>query len=305
MSQSGALITAIIDWARARGIGFSHVVSLGDMADVDFGDLLDYLAGDAKSRAILLYMESVTQAPKFLSAARRAARTKPVIVVKAGPRRRRCAKAALSHTGALAGADAAYEAAFRRAGLLRVRELDDLFSAAEMLARHPRLTGERLAILTNGGGAGVLAADRLSDQRRPPRRVCRDAARAALDAVLPPTWSHGNPVDIIGDAEPERYARALDVLLEDDGADAVLVMNCPTALASSTAAAEAVVGTTEKRARGGQAGEAAARELARRRGEPGGAQAVCGQRHRQLRDAGRGDRRLHAARPAMRARRRS
>ena len=162
MSQSGALITAIIDWARGRNIGFSHVVSLGDMADVDFGDMLDYLAGDVQSRAILLYMESVTNAPKFMSAARRAARSKPVIVVKTG-RSASGAKAALSHTGALAGADGAYEAAFRRAGVLRVRELDELFSAAEILARHPPLTGERLAILTNGGGAGVLATDRLGD----------------------------------------------------------------------------------------------------------------------------------------------
>ena len=213
LSQSGALITAIVDWARGHRIGFSHVVSLGDMADADFGDLLDYLAGDARSRAILLYMEAVTHAPKFLSAARRAARSKPVIVVKSG-REATGAKAALSHTGALAGADAAYEAAFRRAGLLRVRELQDLFSAAEILARHPRLTGERLAILTNGGGAGVMAADRLAelDGRL---ATLSDPATAALDAVLPATWSHGNPVDIVGDAGPARYARALEVLLED------------------------------------------------------------------------------------------
>jgi acetyltransferase len=164
LSQSGALITAIVDWARGHGIGFSHIVLLGDMADADFGDLLDYLAGDTKSRAILLYTEAVTHARKFLSAARRAARSKPVIVVKAG-REATGAKAALSHTGALAGADAAYEAAFRRAGLLRVLELHDLFSAAEILARHPRLAGERLAILTNGGGAGVLAADRHAERR--------------------------------------------------------------------------------------------------------------------------------------------
>ncbi|TMJ71537.1 MAG: GNAT family N-acetyltransferase, partial [Alphaproteobacteria bacterium] len=162
VSQSGALITAIIDWARGRNIGFSQVVSLGDMTDVDFGDVLDYLAGDVQSRAILLYMEAVTNAPKFMSAARRAARSKPVIVVKTG-RSASGAKAALSHTGALAGADGAYEAAFRRAGILRVRELDELFSAAEILARHPPLAGERLAILTNGGGAGVLATDRLGD----------------------------------------------------------------------------------------------------------------------------------------------
>jgi acetyltransferase len=245
VSQSGALITGVVDWARGRTIGFSHVVSLGDMADVDFGDVLDHLAADAKCRAILLYMESVAHAPKFLSAARRAARSKPVIVVKTG-RSATGAKAALSHTGALAGADAAYGAAFRRAGLVRVPELDDLFSAAEMLARHPRLAGDRLAILTNGGGAGVMATDRLGD-RGGTLSTLSDATRAALDAVLPPTWSHGNPVDIIGDADAVRYRAALEVLLDADEADAVLVMNCPTALASSTEIAEAVVGAIEQR----------------------------------------------------------
>jgi acetyltransferase len=250
LSQSGALITAIVDWARGHRVGFSHVVSLGDMADADFGDLLDYLAGDAKSRAILLYMEAVTHAPKFLSAARRAARSKPVIVVKAG-RQAAGARAALSHTGALAGADAAYEAAFRRAGLLRVRELDDLFSAAEILARHPRLAGERLVILTNGGGAGVMAADRLAELDGRLASLS-DPAKAALDAVLPPTWSRDNPVDIIGDAGPARYTQALDVLLQDPGADAVLVVNCPTALASSTAVAEEVVATLDARKTAGK-----------------------------------------------------
>ncbi|KAB2920711.1 MAG: bifunctional acetate--CoA ligase family protein/GNAT family N-acetyltransferase [Hyphomicrobiaceae bacterium] len=245
LSQSGALITAIIDWARGHGVGFSDVVSLGDMADADFGDLLDYFAGDSKSRAILLYMESVTHAPKFLSAARRAARTKPVIVVKTG-RSATGAKAALSHTGALAGADAAYEAAFRRAGVLRVRELDDLFSAAEILAHHPQVQGDRLAILTNGGGAGVLAADRLGELHGS-LAVLSDAAKASLDRVLPPTWSHGNPVDIIGDADPERYVRALEILMDQGDADAILVMNCPTALSSSTVVAERVVETIERR----------------------------------------------------------
>jgi acetyltransferase len=250
LSQSGALITAIIDWARGHRVGFSHVVSLGDMADADFGDLLDYLAGDSRSRAILLYMEAVTHAPKFLSAARRAARAKPVIVVKAG-REAAGARAAMSHTGALAGADAAYEAAFRRAGLLRVRELDDLFSAAEILARHPRLGGERLAILTNGGGAGVMAADRLAelDGRL---AALSDAAGAALDRVLPPTWSRDNPVDIVGDAGPARYTQALEVLLEDPGADALLVVNCPTALASSTAVAQEIVTVLETRKAAGK-----------------------------------------------------
>lgn len=244
VSQSGALITGIVDWANERNIGFSHVISLGDMADVDFGDTLDYLAADPGCRSILLYMESVTHAPKFMSAARRASRSKPVIVVKAG-RSEFGAQAALSHTGALAGSDATYEAAFRRAGLLRVHELNALFSAAEMLARHPRLPGDRLAILTNGGGAGVMAADRLSELNGN-LAILSDATKAMLDAVLPGTWSHGNPVDIIGDADPERYRRALDILLQSDDADVILVMNCPTALVSSIDIAEQVVAAVEQ-----------------------------------------------------------
>ncbi|HEX7074250.1 MAG TPA: bifunctional acetate--CoA ligase family protein/GNAT family N-acetyltransferase [Hyphomicrobiaceae bacterium] len=245
LSQSGALATAVIDWTIDRQIGFSHVVSLGDMADVDFGDMLDYLAGDPKSRAILLYMESVTHAPKFLSAARRAARSKPVIVVKAG-RHEAGSKAALSHTGALTGSDRAYDAAFRRAGVLRVLALYELFGAAESLARLPASTGERLAILTNGGGVAVLAVDRLMDLQGTLAELS-DAGKAALDAVLPPTWSKGNPVDIIGDAGPERYTAALEVLLEEKDTDAVLIMNCPTAAASSTAVAEGIVNLIEKR----------------------------------------------------------
>ena len=244
LSQSGALITGIIDWARARSIGFSHVVSLGDMADVDFGDMLDYLAQDVRSRSILLYMEGVTHAPKFMSAARRAARSKPVILIKTG-RSQAGAQAAHSHTGALAGADAAYEAAFRRAGLLRVRELDELFSAAEMLARHPKLRGERLAILTNGGGAGVLATDRLGELGGT-LAALSDATRRALDHVLPSTWSHGNPVDIVGDADADRYCQALDILLHADEADAVLIMNCPTALASSAHIADALAALIDR-----------------------------------------------------------
>ncbi len=245
LSQSGALITGIIDWANGRNIGFSHVVSLGDMADVDFGDLLDYLAADTSCRSILLYMESVTHAPKFLSAARRAARTKPVIAVKTG-RSETGAKAALSHTGALAGADAAYDAAFRRAGLLRVRELDDLFSAAEMLARNRKTAGEKLAVLTNGGGAGVMAADRLGDLGGT-LAVLSEKTCTALDGVLPSTWSHGNPIDIIGDADAERYGRALQVVLEADEADAILIMNCPTSLASSADIAARIVDTLAER----------------------------------------------------------
>lgn len=241
LSQSGALVTAVIDWACARRIGFSHVVSLGDMADVDFGDLLDYLAGDTQSRAILLYIEAVTHAAKFLSAARRAARAKPVIAIKAG-RNATAARAAASHTGRLAGSDAAYEAAFRRAGILRVHALEELFEAAEMLARMPRLTGERLMILTNGGGAGVMAADHLADEHGRLAELS-PSTRATLDARLPPTWSRANPVDVIGDADPDRYAAALETVLADPGCDAVLAINCPTALASSEEIARRVVST--------------------------------------------------------------
>lgn len=245
LSQSGALVTAIIDWAATRNIGFSHVVSMGDMADVDFGDLLDYLAGSRESRAILLYMEQLTQAPKFLSAARRAARSKPVIVLKSG-RNATAAKAATSHTGALAGSDAAYDAIFRRAGLLRVKELGDLFEAAEVLSSAPPLAGERLMILTNGGGAGVLAADSLADEHGILAELSPQT-KEALDGVLPPTWSKSNPIDIIGDAGPDRYARALDAVLEDPASDAILVMNCPTALASSEEAAGVVIAAEAKR----------------------------------------------------------
>ncbi|MBL8884603.1 MAG: bifunctional acetate--CoA ligase family protein/GNAT family N-acetyltransferase [Hyphomicrobium sp.] len=239
LSQSGALLTTVIDWAAGRDIGFSHVVSLGDMADVDFGDLLDYFAGDMESHAILIYMEALSNAAKFVSAARRAARVKPVIVVKSG-RHEAGARAALSHTGALAGSDAAYDAAFRRTGLLRVRTLPDMFAAAEVLARRPKLNGERLTILTNGGGAGVLAVDELQDAGGIVAKLDPET-KAKLDAVLPHGWSGANPVDIIGDAGPDRYRVALDVLLEDKSADAILVIQCPTALADPLANAQAVM----------------------------------------------------------------
>jgi len=239
LSQSGALVTAVIDWAASRSIGLSQVISLGDMADVDFGDLLDYLAGDITSRAILIYMEQMTAAAKFVSAARRASRAKPVIVLKPG-RNATAAKAAMSHTGALAGSDAAYNAAFRRAGLLRVKELRQLFDAAEILSDSPSLSGENLTILTNGGGAGVLATDELADLGGRLTDLAPEVI-AKLDATLPKTWSGANPVDIIGDAPPERYVNAMRTLLADKATDGLLVMNCPTALASSEAAAQVIV----------------------------------------------------------------
>jgi acetyltransferase len=240
VAQSGAIVTSVMDWAHGRGIGFSHLVSLGDMADVDFGDMLDFLASEGGTSAILLYVESITQARKFMSAARAAARMKPVIVVKAG-RYAEGARAAASHTGALAGVDAVYDAAFRRAGMLRVLTLEELFDAVQTLAlvRPPR--GDRLAILTNGGGIGVLATDALIGWGGRLAELS-PATLEALDALLPRTWSRANPVDIVGDAPASRYTDALPILRKDRGVDAVLVLNCPTAVTSSAQAARAVVG---------------------------------------------------------------
>lgn len=245
VAQSGAVVTSILDWASARGIGFSHLVSLGGMADVDFGDMLDYLAQDGNVRAILLYVEAITHARKFMSAARAAARSKPVIVIKAG-RTEEAAKAASSHTGALAGADDVYDVAFRRAGMLRVTELDELFDAVETLATGVKIDGDRLAILTNGGGIGVLATDALIGGGGRLAQLAPETMER-LNAVLPGTWSHGNPIDIIGDAPGQRYADSLSALLEDRGVDAILVLNCPTAVADSLDAADAVVNAIKGR----------------------------------------------------------
>jgi len=244
LTQSGAVATTLIDWATSRGIGFSHVVSLGDMADVDVGDMLDYLSSDPAVRSILVYLEGVASARKFMSAARAAARCKPVIVVKSG-RFAASAKAASSHTGALAGADQVYAAAFRRAGMLRVLTLDEMFAVLETLSHGRVLTGDRLAILTNGGGLGVMATDALIEKGGQ-LATLDPATLAALDQVLPPTWSHGNPVDIIGDAPGERYAAALERIVADKNIDGCLILNCPQAIASSLEAAEAVLETLER-----------------------------------------------------------
>lgn len=246
VAQSGAIATSVLDWAAARGIGFSHLVALGDMLDVDFGDMLDYLASDGSVRAILLYMEAVTAPRKFMSAARAASRTKPVIVVKGG-RHAAAAAAAASHTGRLAGSDAEYTAAFRRAGMLRVASLDELLVAVETLAVARPVRGPRLAVVTNGGGLGVLAADELLE-RGGELAVLGEETLAKLDAVLPANWSRGNPVDIVGDAPPERFAAALDVVLGDPSCDAVLVLHCPTALSSGIGAARAVAETSARHA---------------------------------------------------------
>jgi len=239
VAQSGAVLTSVLDWATSREIGFSHFVSLGDMVDVDFGDMLDYLTADMATRAILLYVESITNTRKFMSAARAAARVKPVIVVKSG-RFAESAQAAASHTGALAGVDAVYDAAFRRTGVLRVMDMESLFTAVETLALARKLTGRRLAILTNGGGMGVLATDTLMEKGGQLAQLAPDTI-ARLNEILPAAWSGTNPVDIIGDADGERYAAAMHVLLADKGIDGIFVMNCPTAITSCTEAASAVV----------------------------------------------------------------
>jgi acetyltransferase len=237
VTQSGALATAMLDWANAQSVGFSHFISLGDSADVDFGDVLDYLGSDPGTRAILMYIESIKTARKFMSAARAAARTKPVILVKAG-RAPEGARAAASHTGALAGSDVVFDAAVRRAGMLRVDTLEALFDAAQTLTYGRAWRGDRLVVVTNGGGAGVLAADALSLGGGHLAELS-EATLKALNACLPATWSHGNPVDIIGDAPVTRYQDALKVLLAAPECDGLLFMHAPTAIvpASQIAAA--------------------------------------------------------------------
>ena len=244
LSQSGALATAMLDWADARRIGFSAVVSAGDMADIDLGDLIDLFAEDPKTTAILLYVEGITDAPKFLEAARKASRIKPIIAIKAG----RCAaagKAALSHTGALAGAYDVYQAAFTQSGIIMVDTLDELFNAAAVLGTVSRITGDRLAVVTNGGGGGILAVDAL-DAEGGLLAVLSNHIVDQLDAVLPVGWSGANPVDIIGDANADRYSAAIDLVLADANVDALLVINCPTALSPPHEAVEAVVNSVRR-----------------------------------------------------------
>ena len=240
VAQSGAVLAGLADWGVAQGIGFSHLISMGDMADVDFGDVLDMLARDLETRAVLMYVEGITQARKFMSAARGLARIKPVIVLKGG-RHAAAAQATASHTGSMAGSAAVYDAAFARAGLVRVLGLGELFDAAETLGHSIAPRSERLAILTNGGGAGIIATDLLMDEGGElatllPRTI------GNLDKQMPRAWSRANPVDIVGDADGARYAAALNGLADDRGVGAVLAMNVPTALTSSVEVARAIVG---------------------------------------------------------------
>lgn len=239
VSQSGALVTAMLDWARGRGIGFSKVVSLGEHADVDFGDMLDYLASDPATRAIFLYIESVESSRKFMSAARAAARNKPVIVVKSG-RTAQGQRAAASHTGALAGSDLVFDAAIRRAGMLRVDTLQELFMAAETLARWRENKAQRLVVLTNGGGAGVMAADAAASAGIELAEL-QPETRSRLDEVLPTNWSGGNPIDIIGDAPVDRYLRTIEALRADPAGQAILFVHAPTAIVPADDIARALV----------------------------------------------------------------
>jgi acetyltransferase len=247
VSQSGAMATGVLDWARSRGIGFSKFISLGESADVDFGDVLDYLAADPETSAILLYMESIKDARKFMSAARAAARSKPTLVIKAG-RAPEGAKAAASHTGALTASDDVYDAAFRRAGMLRVYTTTDMFDAVETLARARPVRGDRLAIVTNGGGPGVLATDALIGKQGRLAELTPQALKA-LGICLPENWSHGNPVDIIGDAPPERYAAAMDIVLREADVDAALLIHAPSAIVASADVAAAVAPVAKAAAR--------------------------------------------------------
>jgi acetyltransferase len=239
ISQSGALCSAILDWSRRDQVGFSAFVSIGSMSDVGWGDLIDWLGDDPMTQSILIYMESIGDPRAFLSAAREVALTKPVIVIKVG-RTEEAARAAASHTGALTGSDAVLEAAFRRAGVLRVETIGELFDMAEVLSKQPRPKGPRLSIVTNAGGPGALATDWLVSSGGVLAELS-EATKALLDGALPPMWSHGNPIDVLGDAGAESYGVAVRAAIEDEGSDGVLVILTPQAMTDPTACARAVV----------------------------------------------------------------
>lgn len=238
ISQSGAIAGALLEWAERRHIGFSGVVALGGEIDVDLGDCLDYFAGDYRTRAILIYLDSIRDVRKFMASARAAARSKPVVVLKSG-RGAGPAATGRTHTGALASPEDVYSAAFARSGLVQVTDLDELIAAAETLSRYPTLHGDRLGMVTNAGGLGTLALDTLADVGGKLATLTPETV-AGLNTALGAGWSVTNPIDINGDADADRYAVAMEAALEDEGTDAVLVMNCPTALTPSLEAAEKV-----------------------------------------------------------------
>jgi acetyltransferase len=241
ISQSGALCTAVLDWSFRENVGFSAFVSIGSMLDVGWGDLIYYLGDDPNTQSIAIYMESIGDARSFLSAAREVAIAKPIIVIKVG-RTEAAAKAAASHTGALTGSDEVLDAAFRRSGVLRVDSIDDLFNMTEILAKQPRPRGRRLTILTNAGGPGVLSTDALISGGGELAELSPNTLEA-LNPILPPHWSHSNPIDILGDAEPQRYARALDIVAGDPNSDGLLVILTPQAMSDPAETARQVVDT--------------------------------------------------------------
>ena len=238
ISQSGALCTSVLDWAIKEKIGFSHFISVGNTLDVDFGDIIDYLGEDEETEAIILYIESIKEARSFLSAARAFARTKPIIVYKAG-RFPQSAEVAASHTGALAAEDSVYKAAFQRAGVVRVTNIDDIFHCAGLIGRKKVPGGPRLGIVTNAGGPGVMATDTLLELNGELAELSKETLES-LDLALPPMWSGANPVDVLGDARSKRIAKAVDIVIRDKGVDAVLVILTPQAMTNATAAAKAV-----------------------------------------------------------------
>ena len=236
LSQSGALCTAVLDWSLRELVGFSIFSSIGSMADVGWGDLIDYLGDDPRTRSIIIYMESIGDARAFLSAAREVGLSKPIIVIKAG-RSAAAAKAAASHTGSLAGSDDVLDAAFRRTGVLRVQSIGDLFHMADVLAKQPRPTGPRLALLTNAGGPGVLATDALISEGGELAQVAPETIES-LNKFLPKEWSHNNPIDILGDATPERYAKAVEIVAQDPNTDGLLAILTPQSMTDPTQIAE-------------------------------------------------------------------
>lgn len=236
ISQSGALCTSILDWSLRENVGFSAFVSIGSMLDVDWGDLIYYLGDDSRTHSIVIYMESVGDARSFLSAAREVALSKPIIVIKAG-RTEAAAKAAASHTGALTGSDEVLDAAFRRCGVLRVYHIAHLFYLSELLSKQPRPKGPRMTIITNAGGPGVLTTDTLISEGGNLAELTPGTVEA-LNQILPPHWSHSNPIDILGDADPERYAKTLEVAAQDPNSDGLMVILTPQAMTDPTATAE-------------------------------------------------------------------
>jgi acetyltransferase len=238
ISQSGALCTAVLDWSLREDVGFSTFISIGSMVDVDWGDLIEYLGSDPQTSSIVIYLETIGDARSFLSAARAVARTKPIILIKAG-RTQAAARAAISHTGALAGSQEVFEAACRRSGILMVERIDELFSMAEVLSKQPRPRGPRLTIVTNAGGPGVLATDALLSAGGELAELSPQT-HEALNQLLPAPWSHNNPIDILGDADPERYARSLEIAAQDPTSDGLLVILTPQAMTNPTLTAEQV-----------------------------------------------------------------